>query len=75
MSQEENVPRKVRHPPSIRHDQEMGQHIQEMYQQFGPRLFGSQPGVQDMNRQLEQDHYNQEKGADQRAWDVLGNPK
>jgi RHS repeat-associated protein len=60
---------------SIRNDQIMGQHIQDMYNQFGPKLFGSQPGVEQMNQQLQQDHYDHEKGADQRAWEVIGSPK
>jgi hypothetical protein len=59
---------------SIRQDQVLGQKIQEMYQKFGVN-FGSQPGVEQMNQQLMQDHYDHEKGADQRAWDVLGDPK
>jgi hypothetical protein len=60
---------------SIRNDQIMGRHIQDMYQQFGPKLFGSQPGVEQMNQQLQQDHYDHEKGADQRAWEVIRSPK
>ena len=60
---------------SIRNDQMMGQHIQEMYKQYGPTQFGSQPGVQDMNQRLQQDHYDHEKSADQRAWEVISSPK
>jgi RHS repeat-associated protein len=59
---------------NLRQDQQMGQQLQDMYKQFGPS-FGSQPGAEGMNQQLQNDSYQHEKGADQRAWDVLGDPK
>ena len=35
----------------------------------------SQPGVREMSDQLNKVHYAHEQGADQRAWEVIGNPK
>jgi hypothetical protein len=43
--------------------------------EWGTRLYPQQPGVGDMQRELDQHGYEREKGADQRAWDVLGDPK
>jgi RHS repeat-associated protein len=60
---------------SLRQDEQTDQHLHDLYRQFGPNLYPQQPGVGEMQRELDQHHLEREKGADQRAWDVLGDPK
>ena len=47
---------------SLRQDQQTGQHLQDLYKQFGPNLYPLQPGVGDMQRELDQHGYEREKG-------------
>lgn len=45
-----------------------------LQKQFGSQ-YPNQPGVGDAQRHLDQHGYDREKGTDQRAWDVVGDPK
>lgn len=60
---------------SLRRDGQMSKNLQELEREVGPKHYAAQPGVGEMQQHLDQHKYTREKRADQRAWDVLGDPK
>lgn len=60
---------------TLQQDDKDGQRLQELHHRYSLSEYEKLPEAGAISQRLDQDHYTREKGADQRAWDVLGDPK
>ena len=55
--------------------EEMGPLLKNLEKQLGPTEFGKFPAAVGAEKLIDETHYQLERNADKRAWDVLGDPK